>query len=209
MKTKNIILLCVVAVVLTAIIYTFTGSHDQSAYNADIAEARDERDRYMKTSPESPFANDIKNYTGLKYYPADVRFKITASLEMAKEKQPVILATSDGNEQHYLPYAYASFDLNGYHNRLLILENMEMGPQHGKLFLPFGDETSASETYGAGRYLDVVKVPGSNSITLDFNKAYNPYCAYNDHFSCPFPPPSNLLKVAIRAGEKIYHAELR
>jgi len=206
MKSKNIILLGVVAVILTAIIYTFTGSHDQSAYNADIAEVRAERDRYMRTASDSPFADDLKNYDGLKYYPVDIRYKITASLEMAKEKQPVILSTSDGNEQHYLPYAYATFDFNGYHNRLLILENMEMGPQRGALFLPFGDETSATETYGAGRYLDVVKVPGSNSITLDFNRAYNPYCAYNEHFSCPFPPASNLLKVAIRAGEKTYHA---
>jgi uncharacterized protein (DUF1684 family) len=130
---------------------------------------------------------------------------VTATLELVKERQPVVLSTSDGKEQHYLPYAYASFDLDGYNNKLLILENMEMGPQRGSLFLPFGDETSAQETYGAGRYLDVVKTPGNNSVTLDFNKAYNPYCAYNETYSCPFPPSENLLRVAIRAGEKSYH----
>ena len=73
------------------------------------------------------------------------------------------------------------------------------------LFLAFADETSAVDTYGAGRYLDVKKVPGSNTIVLDFNQAYNPYCAYVDKFSCPLPLPENLLKLAIRAGEKIYH----
>jgi uncharacterized protein (DUF1684 family) len=73
------------------------------------------------------------------------------------------------------------------------------------LFLAFGDETSAVESYGAGRYLDIKKVPGSTSITLDFNLAYNPYCAYNDTYSCPLPPKENLLPVAIRAGEKVYH----
>lgn len=205
MKAKNIVLVGIIVVALIAIFYTFMGSQDQTAYHAEIAEARRERDRFMKTSPESPFAQALDKYNGLKYFPPDIRFKVTASLELVKEKQPIVLATSDGKEQHYLPYAYATFDLNGYHNRLLILENMEMGPQRGGLFLPFGDDTSASETYGAGRYLDVVKVPGSNSITLDFNKAYNPYCAYNDSFSCPFPPGENLLKVAIRAGEKSYH----
>jgi len=205
MKSKNIILLGVVAVILIAIIYTFTGSHDQSAYNADVKEVREERDRYMKTSPESPFVKDPKSYSGLKYFAVDISYKVTAALEPVKGKTPIALTTSDGSEQHYLPYAYAEFDLHGYHNRLLILENMEMGPQRGTLFLPFGDDTSAKETYGAGRYLDVVKAPGSNTITLDFNKAYNPYCAYSDGFSCPFPPPANLLRVPIRAGEKTYH----
>ncbi|HTF20548.1 MAG TPA: DUF1684 domain-containing protein [Chryseolinea sp.] len=205
MKPKNIILIGVVAVVLIAVIYTFMGSQDQSAYGSQIDKEREERDRFMTSSAESPFAKEPASYKGLNYYPANVRYKITATLAPVQERQPIVLSTSDGKEQHYLPYAYASFDLDGYNNSLLILENMEMGPQRGTLFLPFGDETSAAETYGAGRYLDVVKTPGNNSITLDFNKAYNPYCAYNDSFSCPFPPPENLLKVAIRAGEKSYH----
>ena len=79
-----------------------------------------------------------------------------------------------------------------------------MGPFRGTLFLAFADATSAKESYGAGRYLDIKKVPGSTSLILDFNKAYNPYCAYNENFSCPFPPSENLLHVAITAGEKVY-----
>jgi uncharacterized protein (DUF1684 family) len=82
---------------------------------------------------------------------------------------------------------------------------MDMGPLRGKLFLAFADATSGIETYGAGRYLDVKKVPAATSIELDFNLAYNPYCAYNENFSCPFPPKENVLKVAILAGEKSYH----
>jgi uncharacterized protein (DUF1684 family) len=82
---------------------------------------------------------------------------------------------------------------------------MEAGPERGTLFLAFADETSTQETYGAGRYLDIKKVPGSSSVLLDFNKAYNPYCAYSDKFSCPFPPKENILSVPIRAGEKVYH----
>jgi hypothetical protein len=88
---------------------------------------------------------------------------------------------------------------------LLILESIESGPLRGTLFLAFADGTSARETYGAGRYLDVKKVVGAATVELDFNKAYNPYCAYADHFSCPLPPRENILDIAIRAGEKSYH----
>ena len=205
MKTKNIILISVVAVIVTSIIYMFMGSQDQSAYNSQIEKEREERDRFMKTSPDSPFAADPKNFTSLKYFPSDIRYKVNATLTPVKEGQPIVLSTSDGSDQRYLPYAYATFDLDGFSNKLLILENMDEGAERGKLFLPFGDGTSAGETYGAGRYLDVAKIPGNNTITLDFNKAYNPYCAYGDGFSCPFPPPENLLRPAIRAGEKSYH----
>jgi uncharacterized protein (DUF1684 family) len=82
---------------------------------------------------------------------------------------------------------------------------MEEGPYRGTLFLAFADATSANETYGAGRYLDVKKIPGASSIILDFNQSYNPYCAYSEKYSCPFPPRENVLKIAVRAGEKKYH----
>jgi hypothetical protein len=87
-------------------------------------------------------------------------------------------------------------------NKLLLLE-MEK-PFQNKLFIPFADETSANQTYGAGRYLEADK-PNGNIVALDFNLAYNPYCAYSEEYSCPFPPPENLLSVAIEAGEKKYY----
>lgn len=205
MKKKNIFILVIIVVVMISLLYSFLGSQDQTAYIKEIEQEREEKDQFMRTSKESPFANKEETFTGLKYYPIDIRYKITADLTAIPNKKVVLLRTSDGKEQRYVEYAYAEFDLNGYHNKLLILEMIDMGPFRGKLFLAFGDETSAGETYGAGRYLDVEKVQGSNTITLDFNMAYNPYCAYAEEFSCPFPPPENLLKVAIRAGEKVYH----
>jgi uncharacterized protein (DUF1684 family) len=116
----------------------------------------------------------------------------------------VVLPTSDGIEKKYLEYAFAEFELDNVLSKLLILEIAE-GEYKGVLFLAFADETSTKETYGAGRYLELKKTPGASSITLDFNEAYNPYCAYSDKFSCPFPPKENLLKVPVRAGEKKYH----
>ncbi|WP_333821382.1 DUF1684 domain-containing protein [Ohtaekwangia sp.] len=205
MKKQSIFILIVVVVIIVSLLYSFMGGQDQTAYIEQIQKERDEKEQFMRTSEESPFASNKNAFQGLKYYPVDVRYKITADLKPVQNKEVVLLRTNDGKEQRYVKYAYAEFDLDGFHNKLLILEMIDMGPFRGKLFLAFGDETSARETYGAGRYLDVTKVQGSNTITLDFNMAYNPYCAYADEFSCPLPPAENLLKVAIRAGEKVYH----
>jgi uncharacterized protein len=204
MKLQNIILLIVIAVVTITILYTVYGSKDQTAYINQIKKEREEKDRFMRTSKESPFAENTEAFKGLKYFPADLKYKVTATLVPVQQKKQVILATNDGKEERYMEYAYAEFDLLGFRNRLLILEMMDMGPSRGKLFLAFGDATSADETYGAGRYLDVAKTQGASTITLDFNKAYNPYCAYTEKYSCPLPPPENLLTIPVQAGEKAY-----
>ena len=205
MKSKHIILLVVVLAVVATVLYTVYGSKDQTAYINEISKHREELARFMKTSPESPFAEDPSKFTELKFFPADLKYKITAALTPIPEKKQVLLATNDGKEQRYREYAYAEFDLSGFRNKLLLLEVIDPGASMGKLFLAFGDGTSAETTYGAGRYLDISKAPGANTITLDFNKAYNPYCAYNDKFSCPLPPSENLLTVPIQSGEKAYH----
>ena len=205
MKAKNIIFLAAAAVVIVSLIYSFMGSGDQSAYIEEINKEREEKERFMKSSKESPFKDSVENYKGLSYYPPDPKYRIIADLTPIENKEIVTLATNTGEEQRYQQYAFAEFDLDGLHHRLLILEVIDSGPLRGKLFFAFGDETSAVETYGAGRYLDLEKVPGSSTITLDFNKAYNPYCAYISNFSCPLPPAQNLLTIPIKAGEKTYH----
>lgn len=204
MKSKNIIILVVVVAVIGIVFYSSIDG-DDPAYAAQIIKERAEKDHFMKTSDQSPFANNSASFTGLRYFDPNPSYRIVADLTPVESKKPVVLTTSDGKEERYLEYAYTTFTLDGVSNKLLILEIIDMGPFRGKLFLAFGDETSAIDTYGAGRYLDVNKVPGSTSITLDFNKAYNPYCAYNDTYSCPLPPKENLLQVAIKAGEKSYH----
>jgi uncharacterized protein len=205
MKSKNIVLLGFVVVLLVTIFYGFDQSQNDPAYIEQIISERSEKDRYISTADDSPFAKSTTEFTGLKYFEPDLTYRIVASIEYIENRKVILLPTSDGKEQRYMDYAYAEFNLDGVSNRLLILEVMDLGPFRGKLFLAFGDETSGHETYGAGRYLDIDKVPGANTITLDFNNAYNPYCAYDDTFSCPLPPRENLLKVAIRAGEKNYH----
>jgi uncharacterized protein len=207
MKNKNIIYILVAIVLAISIFYAFQGSQDDTAYIKEIEKERSEKDRFMRTSAESPFAKAPETYKGLNYYPPDIRYRIMANLNPIEEKKTVVLTTNDGKEQRYIEYAYAEFKLDGVSNKLLILEIADMGPFRGKLFLAFGDETSAVETYGAGRYLDVTKTPGSSTIKLDFNLAYNPYCAYNDSFTCPLPPRENILAIPIKAGEKSYHKD--
>ena len=203
MKRKNILLLLTVIVVIIIIFYGFQGQNDPQ-YVQDIKKERQERERFMLTSDESPI-KDKATFKGLKFYEPDPKYRIVADFTPIKDKKLVVLATSDGKEQRYMEYGYAEFDLDQFHNKLLILEMIDMGPFRGKLFLAFGDATSGAETYGAGRYLDINKVPGgSATITLDFNNAYNPYCAYDYSYSCPLPPRENLLNAAIKAGEKNY-----
>lgn len=205
MKTKNILLIVAVVIVIIIIYNSFSSNENSEAYVTSIQKMREEKDSNMRTDGY-PFANDSLNtFKGLSYYPIDATYRIQAGLTPIENKKSVLLTTSDGKEKSYLEYAYAEFELQGEWNRLLILEIMDMGPYRGTLFLAFADKTSGVETYGAGRYLDIKKVPGSTSVTLDFNEAYNPYCAYNDNFSCPFPPKENILNIRIEAGEKTYH----
>jgi len=203
MKPKNILLIVTLIAAVVVIFYSMQESQDDTNYIAQINREREEKDRFMKTADDSPIAEKEK-FKGLSYFTPNIKYKIVANLLPVEDKKVIVLATNDGGEERYLEYAYAEFVLDGQKNRLVLLEMIDMGPLRGKLFLAFGDETSAIETYGAGRYLDVEKVPGANTITLDFNKSYNPYCAYNETYRCPLPPRENLLKVAIRAGEKTY-----
>lgn len=205
MKRSNLFIFIGLVAVISLIIFSLQGGKSAADYQSFVEKDRKEKDEFMKSGEGSPFLKDTIPFEGLKYFPVNEKYNIKAKLEPVEEKKVVLLGTSDGKEQKYLEYAYAIFDLDGVENKLLILELMDAGPLRGKLFLAFADESSGIETYGAGRYLDVKKVAAATSIDLDFNLAYNPYCAYNENFSCPFPPKENLLKVAILAGEKNYH----
>lgn len=205
MKASHVI--SIVAVICLAIIvwYTATSGKGDIEYKNQIENSRKEKDEFMKSGDGSPFKNVPEPFTGLKYFPPDPKFRIVADLEPIENRNVVVLATSDKKEQRYIEYAWATFSIDRVKCKLLILEVIDNGPFKGTLFLSFADQSSAIETYGAGRYLDVKKTPGASSITLDFNEAYNPYCAYSEDFSCPFPPKENVLSVIIAAGEKIYH----
>ena len=206
MKSSTVIILIAVIAIGCLILYSLSGGQTAEEYATTILKEREEKNLFMKSDKGSPFKMDTTiKFRELQYFAPDSKYKISADLTFIKDKKVIVLPTSDGLEKKYLEYAYAEFNLEGKENKLLILEVMDTGPYRGTLFFAFADETSAGETYGAGRYLELKKVPAATSIILDFNKAYNPYCAYSGSFSCPFPPKENVLEIAIKAGEKSFH----
>ena len=193
----------VIAIILVAIFlgwYSLQTGETEEQYIDRILTERAEKETYFSSASDSPF-NDIE-FKGLSYFDPDQKYRIYAKLIPIEEKRMVNMVTNDDKVKRYREWSIAEFELDNTLNQLTIYEEAT-GPFKGKLFLPFADGTSAVSTYGGGRYLDVKK-PGTGTIELDFNLAYNPYCAYAEGFSCPLPPPSNLLDVEINAGEKTY-----
>ncbi|MBS1505782.1 MAG: DUF1684 domain-containing protein [Bacteroidetes bacterium] len=205
MSGRTIFIGIIILIIGVVIFYSFQQDSSNPEYAKKLNDEREAKNDFMRSSDESPFGEERKNFTRLNYFPADLNYRVSARLVPIENKKVITLPTSDGLEKKYLEYAYAEFQLNKEDCKLLILEIMDDAEYRGTLFLAFADATSANETYGAGRYLDVKKTPGASSITLDFNEAYNPYCAYSEKYTCPFPPRENVLKTAVRAGEKKYH----
>jgi uncharacterized protein len=165
----------------------------------DIAELRREKDHYFGHAHDSPLAVDQRaDFQGLRYFPDDpsLRFTVTVDPERAGDVEEVEM--SDGSTTHLPRAGTVRFDVGGERAGLTAFS------QGDGLFIPFRDATSGEETYGAGRYVEADAL-GDGRFELDFNRAYNPYCAYNDAWRCPLPPRENWLSVPIRAGELSFH----
>ena len=159
-------------------------------------EQRDMKDQFMASDPQSPLTPEQKeNFQKLNYFDEDPNLRLEIAVEPFEEQVQLQMQTSTGDVQTYTRYGRFSFDADGEQAELTIYASA-----HG-FFLPFVDSQAGVETYGAGRYLDPPKLPNGNFL-IDFNDAYNPYCAYNELWSCPIPPSENKLAVAIKAGEK-------
>jgi uncharacterized protein (DUF1684 family) len=175
-------------------------------YIDSILERRRQTDLFMRQSPDSPIpAEQRSSFQGLSYFPPDPAYRVRARLVPIKGQEEIVVPTSDGSLRRYLRYAWAEFDLQGGRYRLLLLKDRESGVSN-RLFLAFRDQTSGTDTYGGGRYIDLYQQE-EGEITIDFNLAYNPYCVYDYAYSCPLPPEENRLAGAIRAGEKMYPSE--
>jgi len=168
------------------------------AYSAALESQRAEKDHFFKHHPYSPL-EERSGFTGLDYYPPDPAYRFSLPLQQAEQPEELILQTSTGDEQPFVRLGTVEFEVEGQPARLAVYQSAH----HDDLFMPFRDATSGRETYGAGRYLEPVELAG-DKLLVDFNLAYNPYCAYSENYSCPLPPVENHLKVPIRAGEKAY-----
>ena len=166
---------------------------------SDLTDFRAEKDAFFGRHPQSPLTPDQrKGFTGLSYFPENEELRLEVQVEPFKDEAPMEMQTSTGGVQAYVRHGRFKFSVDGADAELTIYRN-----ENG-YFLPFVDSLAGKETYPAGRYLEPEALPG-NRFFVDFNLAYNPYCAYNEMWSCPITPAENRLKVPVRAGEKIFH----
>lgn len=189
------ILKLVIAGVLCFIIYNIYSN----TYEQQIVKIRKNKDHYFRTSINSPIQKK-EQFEGLSYFEPDAKYKIAASFRPLKEEEEMEILSSDGRKLKYTKHGIASFILNGRDYNLVLFKNASSKDK--MLFLPFTDKTNGEQTYLGGRYLDV-EYSGKETVIIDFNQAYHPYCMYNYKYSCPIPPADNYLGMDIRAGEKL------
>jgi uncharacterized protein len=191
-----------VAVLLIAL--SIITSYNKSTHSQKLLDFRKQKDHYFRTSLDSPIANK-ENFKGLMYYEPNSNLKVKANLTLLNDTLPFSLSKNDGKKSKYIRYAIASFIFNNQEQQLTLLK-LKDKTDNNVLFIPFADKTNGDQTYEGGRYLDV-RLKNEKTIVLDFNLAYNPYCAYSYKYSCPIPPRENVLAIPIEAGEKKYPHE--
>ena len=164
----------------------------------ETATLRRTKDAYLRRSPDSPLtAEQRSGFRGLRYFRDDPAYRFEVALEPSVDGASDEVEMSDGTSSAMRRAGYVRFRVGDREVPLLAYE------QAHELFIPFRDATSGKETYGAGRYLEADPL-GDGRYLLDFNRAYNPYCAYNESWRCPLPPRENWLDVPIRAGELVF-----
>ncbi|UKB84792.1 DUF1684 domain-containing protein [Chryseobacterium sp. MEBOG06] len=178
----------------------------------DIQKFQKELNAEYLNPKETPLRGDnFKNFKEHPFFPINMKYRVTAKFVKSKDTKPFELPTSSGKTKSYQEYGKATFTLDGKPYTVTLYQSLALIKQKkykDDLFLPFRDATNEKETYGGGKYMDL-KIPKGNTIVLDFNKSYHPYCAYNAYdYNCPIVPEENKLPVEIRAGvmyEDIYH----
>ena len=169
---------------------------------SELTDFRKAKDEFFSKDHHSPLTpQQRRRFTGLVYYDEDLdlRFALTIQELPDQQKETIEMATSTGEFQTNVRWGTITFSVNGEPATLTVYQGVESD----EFFLPFADTTNGETSYGAGRYLDLVPMDHGR-VLVDFNYAYNPYCAYNPDWSCPIPPAENRLSVPVQAGEKIY-----
>ncbi len=174
-----------------------------ASIEAAITKERAEKDEYFKSS-DSPLNDSLKaQFHGLQYFPFDPAYVYKTKLNLYDHPREVDMLTSKGKIKHYVEYGYFEFELDGIRRLNVFRPKPALEGHADYLFIPFKDATTGSESYPAGRYMEMNLVDQNEYYILDFNTAYNPWCAYNvEKFNCPYPPKENSLSVPVHAGEK-------
>jgi uncharacterized protein (DUF1684 family) len=194
------------SILLLAVLVSACGSSpSEEDYPAKIAAIRAAKDESFKSDPDSPVPADKKaTLLPLAYYPIEEAYAVPATLEPSADRARIQVPTSIGKLRDLEVVGTLKFSLKGQPLRLTAFVEITE-PRVNRLFVPFSDDTSGTETYPAGRYMELDPTP-TGIYLVDFNIAYHPYCYYSPEYDCPFPPKENRLKVPIRAGEKMQQA---
>ena len=180
----------------------------QTDYDKEITQYREDQNAEFLDPEKTPLSRkQRKSFKGHDFYPVDTAYRVEARFEATPRSRPFPLATSTGRQQIYRRLGMLHFELKGEEYTLeAYVPASRFAPttQVQYVFLPIMDATTGETTYDAGRYLTYEGIPEGDTWIIDFNKLYNPYCAYSDRYSCPVVPESNHLPIAIEAGVKNY-----
>lgn len=188
-------------------LFCFTSSYAQK----DVAAAekfQSELNKSYADSLKSPLMkDDLKQFKGLDFYPIDEKYIVEAIFIRTKREKSFKMKTTTSRTPIYKKYGELHFSIDGKELKLNVYQNVDLKKKPGYedyLFLPFSDLTCGKDSYIGGRYIDM-RIPKSEKVIVDFNQAYNPYCAYNYEYSCPIVPLENDLDIEINAGVKKFH----
>jgi uncharacterized protein len=198
------------ALLLFIIMISFTSCGQGKRPIAGDTEFQRKLNVEFKDASKSPLKDkDRKNFKGLDFFAFDSSYVVTATYKKLEGEQPFQMKTTTDRLPVYLKYGMISFDLKGQSYQLAVYQNQDLMKDEGfedYLFLPFLDDTNGDTTYGGGRYIDL-RFPKGDTMVIDFNTAYNPYCAYNEKYSCPIVPRDNYVATTIEAGVKAFVKE--
>ncbi|WP_096389786.1 DUF1684 domain-containing protein [Halopenitus persicus] len=173
-------------------------------YVRRVQESRAEKDEFFGDHPQSPIPPERRDsFDGLAYFDPAPDYRVPATVTVHDDPEPLELETTAGPNVRYLRVVTFAFELHG--TDLTLAAYRQEGEPDAALFVPFRDKTTGQETYHNGRYIELEpdgELDDGDEVTIDFNLAYNPFCAYTETFSCPLPPEENWLEVAVYAGER-------
>ena len=173
---------------------------NRKRYNNDLTPFQREINDFFKDASVSPLKKrDLKNFRGLDFFTYDSTYLVTAKLTKTPKEKPFMMLTTTDMVVEYIKYGTVSFELLNNQYSLDIYKNLEDPNERDNLFLPFLDDTNGNESYGGGRYINL-DIPQGDNLIIDFNSAFNPYCVYDEKYSCPIVPRENYLPLEIKAG---------
>jgi len=192
---------------LSVVCMSFNGIAQQKKFVQEIMEFHtSENEKFGNKETTILTEEDFEDFKALEFYPIDLKYRVNAAFIRTPNEKPFLMPTTTERLPEYVKYGEAHFTIDGKELKLNLYQSTTSYEEEGYedyLFLPFTDLTSGDGSYGGGRFMDA-RIPIGNDIILNFNLAYNPYCAYNSKYSCPIPPKENDMLVRIEAGVKAF-----